>query len=114
MIHTVFSALIVFLIVILLLVVLLLVLRAKLVPQGNVTITINDDKKLNVATGGTLISTLAEQQIFLPSACGGKGSCGQCRCRVVNGGGSILPTETGFFTRKEIQDHWRLGCQVKV
>ena len=104
----------VFLTVILLLVVLLLVLRAKLVPQGNVTITVNDDKKLTVSTGNSLISTLAEQHIHLPSACGGKGSCGQCRCQVLKGGGSILPTETGFFTRKEIQQGWRLGCQVKV
>jgi Na+-transporting NADH:ubiquinone oxidoreductase subunit F len=104
----------VFLTVILLLVVLLLVLRAKLVPQGNVTITVNDDKKLTVPTGNSLISTLAEQHIHLPSACGGKGSCGQCRCQVLKGGGSILPTETGFFTRKEIQQGWRLGCQVKV
>ena len=104
----------VFLTVILLLVVLLLVLRAKLVPQGNVTITVNDDKKLTVPTGNSLISTLAEQRIHLPSACGGKGSCGQCRCQVLKGGGSILPTETGFFTRKEIQQGWRLGCQVKV
>ena len=112
--QTILSALAVFLTVILLLVVLLLVLRAKLVPQGNVTITVNDDKKLTVPTGNSLISTLAEQHIHLPSACGGKGSCGQCRCQVLKGGGSILPTETGFFTRKEIQQGWRLGCQVKV
>ena len=108
------TSLVVFLVVILLLVALLLVLRAKLMPQGNVTITINDDKQLSMPMGGTLISTLAEQHIHLPSACGGKGSCGQCKCRVVEGGGEILPTEVGFFTRKQIQDHWRLGCQVKV
>ena len=111
---TILSALVVFLTVILILVVLLLLLRAKLMPQGDVTITINDDKKLTVPTGGSLISTLAEQHIHLPSACGGKGSCGQCRCRVVKGGGSILPTEVGFFNRKEVRDGWRLGCQVKV
>jgi len=111
---TIISALVIFLAIILILVVLLLVLRAKLMPQGNVTITINDDKKLSVPTGGSLISTLAEQKIHLPSACGGKGSCGQCRCRVLKGGGSILPTEVGFFTRKEIQQGWRLGCQTKV
>lgn len=111
---TIITALVVFLVVILLLVTLLLVLRAKLLPTGNVTITINDDKKLEVPTGNSLITTLAEQKIFLPSACGGKGSCGQCKCRVLQGGGSILPTEVGFFTRKQIQDHWRLGCQVKV
>lgn len=111
---TFFSALIVFLVVVMLLVALLLVVRARLVPSGNVTLTINDDRQLQVPTGGTLISTLAEQQIFLPSACGGKGSCGQCKCRVLQGGGAILPTEMGFFSRKQIQDHWRLGCQVKV
>ena len=112
--QTIITALVVFLVVILILVALLLLLRAKLMPTGNVTITINDDKKLEVPTGNSLISTLSEQKIFLPSACGGKGSCGQCKCRVLEGGGSILPTEVGFFTRKQIQDHWRLGCQVKV
>ena len=111
---TILTALTVFLVVILLLVALLLFLRAKLIPRGDVTITINDDRQLTVPTGGTLISTLAEQQIHLPSACGGKGSCGQCRCRVLEGGGAILPTELPHFSRKEVQDHWRLGCQVKV
>ena len=104
----------VFLGITLLLVALLLWVRNKLMPKGEVTITINDDKELKVPTGNTLINTLAEQKVYLPSACGGKGSCGQCKCRVVEGGGSILPTEVGFFTRKQIQDHWRLGCQVKV
>ncbi|MBP5327526.1 MAG: NADH:ubiquinone reductase (Na(+)-transporting) subunit F [Bacteroidales bacterium] len=112
--QTIISALAIFLVVILVLVALLLVLRAKLMPQGNVTITVNNDKKLSVPTGNSLISTLAEQHIYLPSACGGKGSCGQCRCRVLSGGGSILPTEVGFFSRKEIQQGWRLGCQTKV
>lgn len=111
---TIIAALIVFLVVVLLLVLLLLVLRAKLMPQGNVQITINDDKTFDVPTGSTLISTLAEQHIYLPSACGGKGSCGQCRCRVVEGGGAALPTELPHFSRKELQEHWRLGCQVKV
>lgn len=114
MFQTLISSLLVFLTVILILVALLLVLRAKLMPQGDVTITINGDKKLTVPTGNSLISTLGEQGVHLPSACGGKGSCGQCRCRVVKGGGSILPTEVGFFNRKEIQEGWRLGCQVKV
>ena len=108
------TSLVVFLVVILLLVALLLVLRAKLMPQGNVTITINDDRQLTVPTGNSLISTLSAQQVYLPSACGGKGSCGQCKCRGLEGGGEILPTEVGFFTRKQIQDHWRLACQVKV
>jgi len=114
MIQTVLIALAVFLAVILLLVAALLVLRAKLMPGGNVELTINDDKKLTVETGNSLISTLAEHEVYLPSACGGKGSCGQCKCQVLSGGGDILPTEKGFFTRKQQQDHWRLGCQVKV
>ena len=104
----------VFLGITLLLVALLLWVRNKLLPKGEVKITINDDKELTVPVGNTLINTLAEQKVYLPSACGGKGSCGQCKCRVVEGGGSILPTEVGFFTRKQIQDHWRLGCQVNV
>ena len=112
--QTIIASLVIFLTIILVLVVLLLLLRAKLVPQGNVTITVNNDKQLTVSTGNSLISTLAEQGIHLPSACGGKGSCGQCRCQVLKGGGSILPTEVGFFTRKEIQQGWRLGCQCKV
>ena len=107
-------SIIVFLGIVLLLVALLLWVRDKLMPKGEVTITINDDKELKVPTGNSLISTLAEQKVHLASACGGKGSCGQCKCRVVEGGGTILPTEVGFFTRKQIQDHWRLGCQVKV
>ncbi|MBR1517453.1 MAG: NADH:ubiquinone reductase (Na(+)-transporting) subunit F [Bacteroidales bacterium] len=112
--QTIITALIVFLIVVLLLVALLLFLRAKLVATGNVKININDDKELSVPAGGTLISTLGEAGIHLPSACGGKGSCGQCKCRVVSGGGSILPTEVNFFSRKQQQEGWRLGCQVKV
>ena len=100
--------------IILLLVALLLWVRNKLTPQGKVTVTINDDQRLEVQPGSSLMSTLADQQVFLPSACGGKGNCGQCKCRVMEGGGSILPTETGFFTRKQVQEHWRLGCQVKV
>lgn len=104
----------IFLGIVLLLVALLLWVRNKLMPKGEVKITINDDKVLTVPSGNTLIATLAEQKVYLPSACGGKGSCGQCKCRVVEGGGTILPTEVGFFTRKQIQDHWRLGCQVKV
>ncbi|MBQ9587227.1 MAG: NADH:ubiquinone reductase (Na(+)-transporting) subunit F [Bacteroidales bacterium] len=114
MLQSILSAIIIFLVIIALLVILLLFLRARLMPQGNVTITVNGDKKLTVGTGNSLISTLAEQGIHLPSACGGKGSCGQCRCQVLKGGGSILPTEVGFFTRKEIQQGWRLGCQCKV
>ncbi|MBR4147783.1 MAG: NADH:ubiquinone reductase (Na(+)-transporting) subunit F [Bacteroidales bacterium] len=104
----------VFLGIVLLLVALLLFVRNKLMPQGKVKITINDEKELEVQPGNSLMATLADEHVFLPSACGGKGNCGQCKCRVVEGGGTILPTEVSFFTRKQIQDHWRLGCQVKV
>ena len=111
---TILISLLVFAVVILLLVALLLFLRSKLLKQGKVTISINDAQRLEVESGGSLISTLGNQGIHLPSACGGKGSCGQCKCRVLKGGGSILPTEVGFFSRKEIAEGWRLGCQTKV
>ncbi len=104
---------IVFLIIILLLVAILLFARKKLTPQGNVKLKVND-KEFDVSPGGTVLSTLSTQNIFLPSACGGGGTCGMCKCQVLEGGGSILPTETGFFTRKEQQNNWRLGCQVKI
>lgn len=103
----------VFLIVILVLVIVLLYARAKLTPQGEVKLKIND-KEFDVNPGSTVLSTLSDQGIFLPSACGGGGTCGMCDCQVLEGGGSILPTETGFFTRKQQQNNWRLGCQVKV
>lgn len=105
---------IVFLIVVLIPVAILVIVRKKLAPQGKVKININDEKELEVEPGNSLLATLANEQIFLPSACGGGGSCGMCRCQVLEGGGTILPTETGFFSRKEQQNHWRLGCQVKV
>ena len=108
------TSVVVFLLIILFFVALLLFVRAKLMPKGDVVININGERDVTVKPGGSLLSTLAAQKIFLPSACGGKGSCGQCRCRVPEGGGEILPTEKGFFTRKQIQDNWRLGCQVKV
>ena len=111
---TIILSIAVFLGIVLLLVALLLFVRNKLMPKGKVKITINDDKQLEVQPGNSLLTTLADEQVFLPSACGGKGNCGQCKCRLVEGGGTILPTEVGFFTRKQIQDHWRLGCQVKV
>ena len=99
----------------LVLVALLLSVKAKITPSGSVKIDINNgSKELEVTPGGNLLSTLAENKIFLPSACGGKGACGQCKCRVPEGGGTILPTEVGFFNRKQIADNWRLGCQVKV
>ncbi|MBQ3121124.1 MAG: NADH:ubiquinone reductase (Na(+)-transporting) subunit F [Bacteroidaceae bacterium] len=104
----------VFLVIILLLVVILLVAKKYLLPSGNVKVTINGDKVVEVASGGTLLGTLAENGIYLPSACGGKGSCAQCKCQVIEGGGEILPSEKGHFSRKEQQAHWRLGCQVKL
>ena len=111
---TIIASVAVFLLVTLLLVVVLLVAKAKLVPSGNVEITVNEEKKFSVPMGGTVLSTLQSQGVFLSSACGGSGSCGQCRCQVLEGGGEILPTEVGFFSRKQIKDHWRLGCQTKV
>ena len=104
----------VFLVVVLIPVTILVFVRKKLAPQGKVKININDEKEIEVEPGNSLLATLANEQIFLPSACGGGGSCGMCRCQVLEGGGTILPTETGFFSRKEQQNNWRLGCQVKV
>ena len=106
--------LVVFTIMILLLVSLLLFVKAKLSPSGKIKITINGEKTLEVDGGGTLLSTLGSSGIFLPSACGGGGTCIQCTCHVKSGGGEILPTETPHFSRKEIASGIRLGCQVKV
>ena len=108
------SSIVVFLAVILLLVVILLVAKRYLVASGKVKITMNGDKELEVNSGASLLSTLAENGVYLPSACGGKGSCGQCKCQVVEGGGEILDSEKGHFSRKQIKDNWRLGCQCKV
>lgn len=108
------TSLVVFLLVILLLVIILLVAKQYLVASGDVTITINGEKQLVAEAGSTLLNTLSTQSIFLPSACGGGGSCAQCKCQVLEGGGEILPTEAVHFSRKEIKDNWRLGCQVKV
>jgi Na+-transporting NADH:ubiquinone oxidoreductase subunit F len=112
--QVIIASIIIFLIVIIFLVAMLLFARKKLTPQGEVTLTINDDKELTVNPGSTVLSTLSAQKIFLPSACGGGGTCAMCKCQVTEGGGSILPTEVGYFTRKEAQNNWRLGCQVKV
>ena len=108
------ASVIVFLVLILLLVSMLLGAKAKLIPSGPVKININGEKDLEVGSGGTLLSTLGENKLFLPSACGGGGTCVQCKCIVSEGGGTILPTEEPHFTRKEIAQGWRLGCQVKV
>lgn len=111
---TLLSGIGIFLAITLLLVIVLLVAKRYLVSSGMVTVTINDDKNVEVESGRPLLSALATENVFLPSACGGKGSCAQCRVRVTEGGGEILPTEAVHFTRKEIKDNWRLACQVKV
>jgi len=108
-------SIVVFLIVMLCLVAILLYAKTKLTPQGEVTVNINEgEKELTVQPGSSLLSTLGNNKIFLPSACGGGGTCGMCKCQVDDGAGSILPTETGFFSRKEQNDNYRLACQVKV
>ena len=112
---TVLASALVFLVLTLLLVILLLVAKHYLVPSGKVKININNGtKELEVDSGNTLLNTLHENGVMLSSACGGKGSCGQCKVQVTEGGGQILPTEVPHFSRKEQMDHWRLGCQVKV
>jgi Na+-transporting NADH:ubiquinone oxidoreductase subunit F len=108
------SSIVIFLVVTLILVSILLFARKKLMPQGEVKIVINDEKEIETSPGNTLLSTLANEKIFIPSACGGGGTCAMCRVQVLEGGGTILPTEKGYFTRKEQMDNWRLGCQVKV
>ena len=105
---------VVFLVITLILVGALLFAKAKLIPSGNVRMVVNGEKEYDVPIGGTVLNTLQSEGIFLSSACGGSGSCGQCRCQVPEGGGNILPTEVGFFSRKQIKDHWRLGCQTKI
>ena len=104
----------VFLVVILVLVIVLLVAKKYLSPSGQVTLTVNGDTKLTVNQGGSVMATLNENGIYLPSACGGKASCGQCKLQILKGGGEILDSEKPHFTRKEIKDHWRLGCQAKI
>ena len=113
--NTLISAIALMVVVILTLLAILLIVKTALTPKGTITIDINGGKKtLDVTPGGNLMGTLANNQIFLPSACGGKANCGQCKVQVFEGGGEILPTETGFFNRKQIKEGWRLGCQVKV
>jgi Na+-transporting NADH:ubiquinone oxidoreductase subunit F len=111
---TILITLAVFLIVTLLLVSVLLYAKTKLSPSGLVKIRINGEKTIEVPAGSSLLSTLSEAKIFLPSACGGGGTCAMCKCQVMEGGGEILPTEAPYFSRKAIADNWRLGCQVKV
>jgi len=111
---TILTSVFVFLTIILILVAVLLYARAKMVPSGPVKLTINKERDYEVNAGTTLLQTLTAQKIFLPSACGGGGTCAMCKCQVSHGGGSILPTEVDFFTRKEQADNWRLACQLKV
>jgi len=111
---TVIATVAAFLLVTLLLVTLLLFVKQKLSPSGPVTITINGEKKIVVGSGSTLLTTLGSEKIFLPSACGGGGSCVQCECHVLEGGGEALPTETPHFTKKELKTGILLACQVKV
>ena len=108
--NLILASIAVFLGIILILVAILLVAKTYLSPSGNVTVTINGKEQLSVGQGASLLSTLSEQGIFLPSACGGKGSCGQCKLQVPAGGGEILDSEKGHFTRKQIKENWRLGC----
>jgi len=103
-----------FLAITLLLVIMLIYAKSKLTQTGPVKIIINDEKIIETNAGNSLLATLSNNKIFLPSACGGGGTCGMCKCQVLEGGGEVLPTEVGFFTRKQLQQNWRLGCQVKV
>ena len=111
---TLISSIAVFLTVVLLLVSILLFVKKKLSPEGTITININGEKNIEVEGGDTLLTTLSNNGIFLPSACGGGGTCIQCTCQVNSGGGDILPTEKPHFSRKQISENFRLGCQVKV
>ncbi|NCG29785.1 MAG: NADH:ubiquinone reductase (Na(+)-transporting) subunit F [Bacteroidetes bacterium] len=111
---TIILSIAVFLVFILLLVSIILFAKAKLSPSGKVKVTLNGEKTLEVDAGDTVLSTQSNNGVFLPSACGGGGTCIQCTCQVISGGGSILPTEEPHFSRKEIADNWRLGCQVKI
>ena len=112
--NLIIASIAVFLVIILVLVIILLVAKKYLSPSGNVNITINGKQTVSVPQGGSLLSTLSQEGIFLPSACGGKGSCGQCKLQVPEGGGEILDSEKGQFTRKQIKENWRLGCQCKI
>jgi len=108
------SSIAAFTLIILLLVFMLLFAQKKLVQSGPVKILINGEKTLTVSAGSSLLTTLANEKIFLPSACGGGGTCAMCKCVVESGAGDVLPTELGHLTRQEKNERVRLGCQVKV
>ena len=116
MIEQIFLSVAVFSGLVLMLVLILNFAESKLLPQGDVTIEINGDSEKNITTrpGSTLLSVLAGQSVFLPSACGGGGTCAMCECQVMEGGGEILPTETGHISRSKAKENWRLACQVKI
>ncbi|RLA57530.1 MAG: NADH:ubiquinone reductase (Na(+)-transporting) subunit F [Gammaproteobacteria bacterium] len=100
--------------IVLVLVLVILYARSHLVSSGDVGILINGEKTITVPAGGKLLQTLSDAELFLPSACGGGGTCAQCKCIVSDGGGSMLPTEEAHFTRREAGEGWRLSCQVAV
>ena len=116
MIEQIFFGVVVFTGLVLLLVLILNFAESQLLPQGNVTIEINGDTEKSITTrpGSTLLNALSGKSVFLPSACGGGGTCAMCECQVIEGGGEILPTETGHINRSKAKDHWRLACQVKI
>ncbi len=116
MIEQIFLSILVFTGIVILLVLILNLAESQLLPQGNVTIEVNGDTDKSIITrpGSTLLSALAGQSVFLPSACGGGGTCAMCECQVLEGGGEILPTETSHINRKQAKENWRLACQVKV
>ena len=108
------TTILVFFIFLNLLIIVILFTKSKLTKSGPVKILINNEKEIIVNAGSNLLSTLSENKIFLPSACGGGGTCAMCKCQINSGGGELLPTEKPYFTRKEQQQNYRLGCQVKV
>ena len=111
---TIISSIVIFFAFNLFLVGVILYAKTKLAPSGLVKILINGQNTVEVPAGSSILSTLSAKKIFLPSACGGGGTCAMCKCQVLSGGGEILTTERPYFTRKQVQEHWRLGCQVKV
>lgn len=111
---TVIASIVAFLILILIFVIAILYSKAKLLPSGNVKVIVNGEKEFETPIGGSVLHALQSENIFLSSACGGSGTCGECRCRIPEGAGEILPTEIGFFSRKQQQENWRLGCQTKI
>ena len=105
---------ILFTLIVLVLVAVILAARSRLVAEGTVTVLINRERELQLPVGVKLMNGLADAGIFIPSACGGGGTCGQCTCRVLSGGGAILPTETSLISPREAKEHYRLSCQVAV